>query len=79
MGHSTLDITKEYVAMFGNDLQIDFEKFNPLDKLNHKIGDGNKIAMKKGRWLIGHFKKKFWTNNAERKQNYDSRNTSTGL
>lgn len=49
MGHSTLDITKEYVAMFGNDLQIDFEKFNPLDKLNHKIGDGNKIAMKKGR------------------------------
>ena len=49
MGHSTLDITKEYVAMFGNDLQIDFEKFNPLDKLNHKIGDGNKISMRKGR------------------------------
>lgn len=42
LGHSDLTVTKEYVAMFGNDLQMDFEKFNPLDRLNqsnknHKI------------------------------------------
>ena len=34
LGHSDLTVTKEYVAMFGQDLQMDFEKFNPLDRLN---------------------------------------------
>lgn len=33
LGHSDLTVTKEYVAMFGQDLQMDFEKFNPLDRL----------------------------------------------
>lgn len=36
LGHSDLTVTKEYVAMFGQDLQMDFEKFNPLDKLVKK-------------------------------------------
>lgn len=36
LGHSTLDVTKEYVQMFGNDLQLDFEKFNPLDNFKTK-------------------------------------------
>lgn len=49
MGHSTLDMTKEYVALFGNDLQIDFEKFNPLDTINRKEAEGNHITMKKKR------------------------------
>ena len=49
MGHSTLDMTKEYVALFGNDLQIDFEKFNPLDTINKKEIDGKHISLKKGR------------------------------
>lgn len=33
LGHSDLTVTKEYVAMFGEDLQFDFAKFNPLDQM----------------------------------------------
>jgi site-specific recombinase XerD len=34
LGHSDMSVTKEYVQMFGQDLQLDFEKFNPLDNLS---------------------------------------------
>lgn len=34
LGHSDLSVTKEYVEMFGQDLQMDFERFNPLDKIS---------------------------------------------
>lgn len=37
LGHSDLTVTKEYVSMFGTDLQIDFEKFNPLDRMNSRL------------------------------------------
>ena len=33
LGHSDLTVTKEYVAMFSTDLQLDFERFNPMDNL----------------------------------------------
>ena len=33
LGHSDLTVVKEYVQMFGNDLSIDFDKFNPLDQM----------------------------------------------
>lgn len=33
LGHSDLTVVKEYVQMFGNDLAVDFEKFNPLDRM----------------------------------------------
>ena len=33
LGHSDLTVVKEYVQMFGNDLATDFEKFNPLDRM----------------------------------------------
>lgn len=33
LGHSTLEQTKKYVDLFGQDLQKDFEKYNPLDQL----------------------------------------------
>ncbi len=36
LGHSDLTVTKEYVNMFGQDLQMDFEKFNPLDNLKNR-------------------------------------------
>lgn len=36
LGHSDLTVTKEYVNMFGQDLQLDFEKFNPLDNMRAK-------------------------------------------
>lgn len=34
LGHSSMDIVKEYVEMFTEDLQRDFNAFNPLEKLN---------------------------------------------
>lgn len=45
LGHSTLDVTREYVNMFSTDLSDDFEKFNPLDQM---VKDNNKehIRMK---------------------------------
>ncbi|GAB6099289.1 tyrosine recombinase XerC [Halanaerocella petrolearia] len=33
LGHSTMDVVKEYVNMFGNDLKKEFDKFNPLDQV----------------------------------------------
>lgn len=46
LGHSDLTVTRQYVEMFGADLQMDFERFNPLDQLkaNQKK---EKITMKK--------------------------------
>jgi integrase/recombinase XerD len=38
LGHSDLSVVKEYVQMFGNDLSLDFDKFNPLDRT---VGTGN--------------------------------------
>ncbi len=34
LGHSTMDMVKEYVNLFDNELQIDFNDFNPLDNLH---------------------------------------------
>lgn len=44
LGHSDLEITKEYLQMFGQDLQKDFEIFNPLDNLRVAAG-GETIRM----------------------------------
>lgn len=33
LGHNTLEITRRYVQMFSDDLKIDFNNFNPLEKL----------------------------------------------
>ena len=33
LGHSSLEITRRYVQMFSDDLKIDFNNFNPLEKL----------------------------------------------
>lgn len=42
LGHSNIAVTNEYLQMFGQDLQMDFEKFNPLDRLSK---NQNKIHM----------------------------------
>lgn len=40
LGHSTMDMVKNYVEMFDDDLKRDFETFNPLDNmLKDKKGD----------------------------------------
>lgn len=33
LGHSSMDIVRKYVNIYGNELQKDFEQFNPLDRL----------------------------------------------
>jgi integrase/recombinase XerD len=46
LGHTSLEIVKEYVNMFAKDLQLDFNTFNPLDNLNF-YKDKVKIQMQK--------------------------------
>ena len=43
LGHTTLEMTKIYVELYGNDLQKDYNRFNPLDVL---IGNKEKIKMR---------------------------------
>lgn len=31
LGHSSLEMVKEYVNMFGEDIRQDYDKYNPLD------------------------------------------------
>ena len=33
LGHSTLDMTRKYVNLYGNDIQRDFDHLNPLNKI----------------------------------------------
>lgn len=33
LGHSTLDMTRRYVRLFGEDIKEDFDKYNPLDNI----------------------------------------------
>ncbi len=47
LGHSTLEMVKEYVAMFSDDLQDGFSSHNPLDTLARKRKDGDRISMKR--------------------------------
>ena len=46
LGHSSLEMVKEYVAMFCDDLQEGFSSHNPLDTLARKRKDGDKISMR---------------------------------
>jgi len=38
LGHSSMDMVKNYVEMFSDDLQKDFDIFNPLDNLSQNKG-----------------------------------------
>jgi len=46
LGHSSMDMVRNYVEMFSDDLQKDFEVFNPLDSFQKNKG-GNMIRMGK--------------------------------
>ncbi|MBQ7938463.1 MAG: hypothetical protein IJ283_08250 [Oscillospiraceae bacterium] len=37
MGHSTLDMTRHYVNLYGADLSRDIERLNPLDNIKKAI------------------------------------------
>ena len=45
LGHSTLEMAKEYVNMFNDDLQHGFNEFNPLDNIV-KNGKGETIKLR---------------------------------
>lgn len=36
LGHSTLEMTKRYVRLFGEDLKADFDEYSPLDNIRRK-------------------------------------------
>jgi len=38
LGHRSIEIFKEYVNMFTNDLKKDFDNFNPLENINKSKG-----------------------------------------
>ena len=44
LGHSDLTVVKEYVQMFGQDLAVDFDKFNPLDR-TVSVNGSKKLTM----------------------------------
>lgn len=44
LGHSSLEMTKIYIGLYGNDLQKGYEKLNLLDLL---VGSKEKINMRK--------------------------------
>jgi integrase/recombinase XerD len=47
LGHSSIEIVKEYVNMFGGDLKRDFDKFNPLENMKSSVVGRETIGMKK--------------------------------
>jgi integrase/recombinase XerD len=48
LGHSSIDIVKEYAEMFGSDLKCDFDRFNPLDNFGEQNVSGRQsIKMSK--------------------------------
>ena len=46
LGHSSIDIVKEYVNMFSSDLQVDFDQFNPLESIYVKNKRNPTIKMR---------------------------------
>lgn len=46
LGHSSVEMVKEYVNMFGNDLQNGFNTHNPLDVIASKSKKGDYIRLK---------------------------------
>ena len=33
LGHSTMDMTRKYINLYGNDIQRDFDRLNPLNNI----------------------------------------------
>mgnify|MGYP001054979252 FL=1 len=45
LGHKSIEIVKEYVNMFTNDLKKDFDDFNPLESISNQKGSHISIRM----------------------------------
>lgn len=46
LGHSTLDMVKNYVSIYGGDLKRDYDKFSLLDRATQENSKGDWIRMK---------------------------------
>ena len=46
LGHSTLEMTRKYVNLFGADLKKDYEDFSPLDTMTRTHNTGKKAKVK---------------------------------
>lgn len=46
LGHSTLDMVKNYVSIYGGDLKRDYDKFSLLDRATQENSKGDWIKMK---------------------------------
>ena len=44
LGHSTLDMTRKYINLYGNDIQRDFDRLNPLNNILKKGQDSVNIG-----------------------------------
>ena len=44
LGHSTLDMTRKYINLYGNDIQRDFDRLNPLNNILNKGQDSAKLG-----------------------------------
>lgn len=42
LGHSTLDMTRKYINLYGNDIQRDFDRLNPLNNILNKCYEEKK-------------------------------------
>ncbi len=47
LGHSSVEMVKEYVALFGNDLKSGFNMHNPLDVIANKTQNKDYLKMRK--------------------------------
>jgi len=43
LGHSDMTITRNYVNMFGTDLQLNYDMYNPLEQISHNQKDNIKM------------------------------------
>ena len=48
LGHRTLEMTRKYVNMFGDDLQENFKTYNPLDRIKKSQPRRNTLNAKRG-------------------------------
>ena len=44
LGHSTLDMTRKYINLYGNDIQRDFDRLNPLNIILKKGQDSASVG-----------------------------------
>ena len=47
LGHSDLTMTRQYVALYADDLRANYDRLNPLEQFKREAGQGEKIKMKK--------------------------------